>query len=201
MNKMFIGQEEVPVLHVELVRDYSIPAKRVVEAHNSAAVLHAMLDRSPVEQFVSIYVGSDGNMTGAEKIAIGDLEQVHVSMRNLFRGALIAGVPRIILGHVHPTGDVTPSDPDLLLTAAAIQAGSVIGIEVIDHVIVTPRGSHFSIWDNQDEMLRRVDKLALKRMMDSMLGSHPLVDPLMTDRKPKATDIEMMLGELFRFGK
>ena len=183
---MFIGKAEVPEYRVQLVRERNIPTRELLFAEGIADVLHDMLDDSPVEQFVSIYIDARGKMVGAERIAIGDLLTVSVSMRNIFRGAIAACVPSVIIGHNHPLGDCTPSNPDLTMTATAIQAGSIVGIEVRDHVIVSPNGTHFSMWDNRDELQSRFDMIAMERAMKSLVPSHPLVDPLQNNKTADA---------------
>lgn len=197
---MHIGKQEIPQYHLELVRDRSTHPKFVVGTFNSADVLHSMLDTSPVEQFVAIYVNSDGNMVGAEQIAMGDLEHVGIGMRNLFRGALMAAVPRIIMGHNHPHGKAYPSDPDLTITALAIQAGAIVGIEVLDHIIVAPDGTHFSMWDNQQEMVDRVTQISIERHLQEMIGKHALVEPLL-QRANKEDFTNLLLDRLERLTK
>lgn len=190
---MHIGKVEIPVYHLELVRDRSIPLSRVTGTLNTAEVLHAMLDTSPVEQFVVIYLNSEDQMIGAEKIAMGDLEKVAVSMKNVFRGALLAAAPQIILGHNHPHGRALPSDPDLMVTTLAIQIGAMLGIDVRDHVIVSPTGDHYSMWDNQHEMVRRISQIAVEKHLLQIFGSHPMVDPLVSPPPPAIKDFQRIL--------
>jgi DNA repair protein RadC len=160
-----IGDFEVPVYHTELVRDYSIPFQKIGKTEDNARVLHTMLDSSPVEQFVALYVNAASEIIGAEKIAIGDLDRVNVGMRNLFRGAIVAGAYAVVVGHNHPSGNCTPSDEDLTLTGLIISAASYIGITLMDHVIVSPRGNHFSILDNEQEMLIRLMEMKMKKVL------------------------------------
>jgi len=170
-----IGECSVPVFHLELVRDYSIPFEKVTLLENSVKVLHAMLDKSPVEQFVCLHVNSAGEMVGAERIAIGDMEMVHVGIANIFRGAILAGVPKIIVGHNHPSGSVEPSDQDLTLTGLIINASILINITMWDHVIVSPRGNHFSIIENQEAMLARLKLMQVKSLVDKMMKPLPTI--------------------------
>ena len=100
-----------------------------------------------MEQFVVLYINSDGDLIGAEKIAMGQLEQVRVNMSEVFRGAILAGAPRIVVGHNHPTGRAYPSDADIKLTMHIIDSGKMLGIEMFDHIIVAPDGKHYSMMD------------------------------------------------------
>jgi DNA repair protein RadC len=169
-----IGDFEIPVVRVSLVRDYSIPFEKVSALTNTVRVLHAMLDDSPVEQFVCLHVSADGNMVGAERIAVGDLEMVHVGMRNLFRGAMLSGASDIIVGHNHPSGNPDPSDQDIVLTGSIVSAAMLIGMHLIDHVIVSPRGNHFSIIENEKVMLQRLNDIQIKSLLGDMLPKLPL---------------------------
>jgi DNA repair protein RadC len=167
--KTLKGEEAfTPMYHLELVRDRSIPFRRCNPVGEAAQILHEVLDRSPVEQFLCIHMSSDGKMVGLERIAIGTLEQVTVTPADIFRGAILAGVPRIILGHNHPTGSSTPSQPDINMTESMVRAGYMLGVEVYDHVVVSPDGSHTSIYDY-------TTKLATEELLSS--GLSPLDSP------------------------
>jgi len=169
-----IGDFEVPVVRVSLIRDYTLPFEKVSNLPNAVRILHAMLDDSPVEQFVCLHVSAGGDLVGAERIAVGDLEMVHVGMRNLFRGAMLSGASDIIVGHNHPSGNPDPSDHDITLTGAIVSATMLIGMHLIDHIIVSPRGNHFSIMENEKAMLQRLKDIQVKMMLGDMLPKLPL---------------------------
>lgn len=175
---MTIGEQEVPEYTLELVREKIHTYQPTAKAADAAQILHKMLDKSPVEQFVCIYMDPYGKMVGAQKVAMGEETRVEVSIRSIFRGALQACVDSLILGHNHPSGLSEPSNQDLVLTAAAIQAGRLIGMEVYDHVIVSPNGTHFSIFDNREKVFTQLLAIKAAQTIESMIGKHPLVDPL-----------------------
>jgi proteasome lid subunit RPN8/RPN11 len=176
----------VPEYHLELVRDRTIPLKKVLARGKStelaADVLHAMTDKSPVEQLIALYVDLNGDLVGAERLAIGDLASVAQDPRNLLRGAVVASVPTVIIGHNHPTGDPYPSDADITFTVMTVQAASAIHIEVFDHIVVAPAGKHYSIFEHKSEIGARIDKIAMDIKMRQLLAEDhwmvkPLVDP------------------------
>lgn len=171
---VFLGNQEVPVYHVELVRDYSIPYKKGLHSVDSAKILHAMLDTSPVEQFVILYLDINNNMVGAEKIAMGGLDNVKVPLNSIVRGAILAGVSKAILGHNHPSGNPTPSDFDITLTDMAIRASAMAAISIVDHVIVSPNGKHYSIWDNKEDVANRIDRMLVDKQLDMMIEDNPI---------------------------
>jgi len=69
-------------------------------------------------------------------IAIGSLDSTVVHPREVFREATAAAAAAIVIFHNHPSGDPTPSDDDLVLTHRMLSAGTVMGIDVVDHIIL-----------------------------------------------------------------
>ena len=75
-------------------------------------------------------------MTHRATISVGTLDASLVHPREVFAPALDKGATAIILSHNHPSGDPTPSQDDLNLTHRLVEAGIIMGVEIIDHVIV-----------------------------------------------------------------
>jgi len=67
-------------------------------------------------------------------LGIADASLVHP--REVFRAAIQDGAAAIVISHNHPSGDPTPSAEDLRITRQLVEAGRIIGIEVLDHVII-----------------------------------------------------------------
>ena len=71
-----------------------------------------------------------------QTIFIGSLNSSIVHPRDIFREAVKRSAASIVVSHNHPSGNPTPSPEDIELTKRLIEAGSIIGIEVLDHVII-----------------------------------------------------------------
>jgi len=110
----------------------------------AAIALHIIGD-SPVEKMLVIYRGPADDYRGCEIVAMGNMEASGFSPRDLFRGAIVANALGIILAHNHPSGDVRPSTDDIETTRKAKLAGSLLGIDVVDHVIVSAAGDWHSL--------------------------------------------------------
>ncbi len=82
-----------------------------------------------------------------EIVSVGSLTASIVHPRDTFKAAIRESAAAVIFVHNHPSGDTRPSQEDILLTKRLIQAGEVLGIQVLDHIIVGD-GSHFSFRDN-----------------------------------------------------
>jgi len=89
------------------------------------------------EHFVIFYLDSRNQEIKRETISIGSLNANLVHPREVFEPAVRHLAAQIILAHNHPSGDSEPSEDDLLLTKRLVEAGKILGIEVIDHIIIT----------------------------------------------------------------
>ncbi len=69
-------------------------------------------------------------------VARGNLHQVEVDPAQVFRAALLANAHQIIVAHNHPSGDPTPTIEDIELTRRLTQAGEILGIKVLDHIVI-----------------------------------------------------------------
>ena len=70
------------------------------------------------------------------EVVRGSLDMVIVQPREVFRGALLANAAALILAHNHPSGDPTPSADDLALTQRLIQAGALLALDILDHLVI-----------------------------------------------------------------
>ena len=70
------------------------------------------------------------------KLYAGTVNQSNVRVAEVFRQAIIENAPSIIIAHNHPSGDPTPSPDDVALTRALVNAGQLLDIEVLDHLVI-----------------------------------------------------------------
>ena len=115
-------------------------ARAQLESPQQLAVhLLPQFGASPVEQFGLVMLDSKLHILRIKIIAIGSIDSTVAHPREVFREAAVASAAAIVLFHNHPSGDPTPSTDDLELTERMLDAGEVMGITVIDHIIL---GSH-----------------------------------------------------------
>ena len=88
------------------------------------------------EHFVGFYLNSRNQVLRREIISIGSLNASIVHPREVFLPAVAMSAASIILAHNHPSGDPTPSEEDLAITRRLVDAGRLLGIELLDHVVV-----------------------------------------------------------------
>ncbi|MCG9966993.1 DNA repair protein RadC [Pelotomaculum terephthalicicum JT] len=91
------------------------------------------LDR---EHFRALLLNTRNQVIADDEVSIGTLNTSSVHPRELFRNAIKKSAASLILVHNHPSGDDTPSKEDLDVTRRLSEAGRIIGIEVLDHIII-----------------------------------------------------------------
>jgi len=92
------------------------------------------------EHFVIFYLDSRNQEIKREIISVGSLNANLVHPREVFEPAVRNLAAQIILAHNHPSGDPEPSEDDLTITKRLAEAGKIMGIEVVDHIIVVKNG-------------------------------------------------------------
>lgn len=98
-------------------------------------LLHQYKDKKK-EYFICCYLNARHQLIQTEVISIGHLTSTLVHPREVYKPALQQSAVYIILAHNHPSGNVDPSEDDLKLTERLVQAGKILGVEVLDHIII-----------------------------------------------------------------
>jgi len=122
------------------VNDTNLPV--ISDAKDAVAQLSDMRDLKK-EHLVALYLNAKNQLVHKETISMGTLNANLVHPREVFEPALKYSAAQIIAAHNHPSGDPKPSEDDLEVTKRLTEAGKMMGIELMDHVIVS-KNSHFS---------------------------------------------------------
>jgi len=91
------------------------------------------------EHFLTLLLNTRNKVIGVAPVSIGSLDSSIVHPREVFKEAISASAASVIFVHNHPSGDPQPSEDDIKLTRRLVEAGNIVGIEVLDHVIVADR--------------------------------------------------------------
>ena len=143
----------VPVYRLRLVQDGTAEVSPLTSPVDVARHLGDVAS-SDREQMVALFLDTKNRPIGRHLVSVGTVDSTPVQPRDVFRAALVAGsVNGIILAHNHPSGDVTPSRCDDEVTRLIAQAGTLLGIRLLDHVILAPDGGHFSYRDRRPDCL------------------------------------------------
>jgi DNA repair protein RadC len=89
------------------------------------------------EHFVALYLNARNQLIHKETVSIGTLNASLIHPREVFKSAIDCLAASVILAHNHPSGSAEPSEDDSEVTKRLKEAGKILGIEVLDHVILT----------------------------------------------------------------
>ncbi|HUO84471.1 MAG TPA: DNA repair protein RadC [Thermoanaerobaculia bacterium] len=101
-----------------------------------ARTLIARYSHHVQERLGAVYLDAKNRIIREREIYVGTLNATTVSTRDVLRYALMDHAAAVIIFHNHPSGDPSPSSEDLLFTKRMVEAGRVMGVEVMDHLIL-----------------------------------------------------------------
>lgn len=138
-------------VRVQLVREGTALEyhKPITCAQEVVSLIGPRLEAADREVFLSIPLSTRNVPIGVEEVAIGSQNASIIHPREIFRSAILAGATSLILAHNHPSGSPDPSAEDRTITKRLKDAGELLGIKILDHVIIG-HGSHFSFADQGD---------------------------------------------------
>jgi DNA repair protein RadC len=95
------------------------------------------------EEFHALLLDAKNHLLLRERITLGLVDRTQIHPREVFRSAIRENCSRVLLVHNHPSGDPTPSAQDIAANRQLVEAGKIIGIEVLDHVVIgNPARAH-----------------------------------------------------------
>jgi DNA repair protein RadC len=96
----------------------------------------SFLMRETKEMFLTLHLDGKNRIVCLDLVSIGSLNQSIVHPREVFKTACLSNAAAVLLIHQHPTGDPSPSQEDISITRRLKEAGEIMGIKVLDHIIV-----------------------------------------------------------------
>jgi DNA repair protein RadC len=128
---------------INFVREVSIkyrgPRRAITSvrmAQDVAAFIRKVLPDNAREHFVALYLDGSHSIVAFSITSTGTVNNCLVHAREVFQPAILVGAVAVAVGHNHPSGQCSPSDPDDRVTANLKEAGVLLGIALLDHVIV-----------------------------------------------------------------
>ena len=109
----------------------------VTNSSIAAEIIRNQIEDFNIENFLILSFNSRNKMISAEVSTVGTLTSSLVHPRETFNIAIRNHAAKIIIAHNHPSGEIDPSDDDLKITKRLVEAGKLLGIDVLDHLIVT----------------------------------------------------------------
>jgi DNA repair protein RadC len=127
-----------------VVMDEVAPYCEVGISHKNdvAKIMRRLVAGSPREHFFAFYLNVKNRIVGYECFGIGNECSVNVHPSELLRSALVSGCRTMIVSHNHPSGSVEPSREDVDLTKCLADGCKLVGLQLLDHVIVTESSTY-----------------------------------------------------------
>lgn len=130
----------------EQAASYNYPCdEKIASSETIAKIMRNCfkIDKQVKEHFYTITLDTKLKITGVNLVSVGNLDSSPVHPREVFTSAIATpGTAAVIVVHNHPSGDATPSNQDIEVTARLERAAEVLGIKLLDHIIVA--GNNFT---------------------------------------------------------
>jgi len=121
-----------------MVKEGSVEYKKepIRGSHDLFKLMVELFRNADREEFWVVSLDCKHRPINANLVSVGSLSVAIVHPREVFKAAILSNAKAILLSHNHPSGDCKPSEEDYALTARLSEAGKVLGIDVLDHVVV-----------------------------------------------------------------
>ena len=124
-------EKECSINYPEIDRKMTSP-EHIVDLAKNYLRLHEQSE----EYLYMLVMNNKLHLTGVFELSHGNVNSSIMSVREIFQKALLANAVSIILIHNHPSGDPKPSNEDINVTKRAVDAGDIVGVQVLDHIII-----------------------------------------------------------------
>lgn len=143
-------EAEIPEIQLHYVREANVQVtKKVNSSHQAANIIREIIGPKKMkiqEQFIVLYLNPKNDIIGYYRHSKGGIDSTLVDLRLIFALGLKCLAVSIMVGHNHPSGNTRPSESDIKLTKKLSEAGRVMNIRLLDHVIVSD-SDHYSHTD------------------------------------------------------
>lgn len=139
--------KRVSIVSCKLVKEASLlyAQRKISQPEDADSLVRGFLEDADREKMILVCLDRKGQPTVIQIISIGTLHSSLVHPREVFKTAILANSASIILAHNHPSSDPTPSCEDIEVTKRIKEAGEIIGIELLDHLIIGTDGNFISL--------------------------------------------------------
>ena len=117
-----------------------IELPKITSSNDAFKIMQPILGELPHEEFWILLLDNSHKVLEKKNISIGGITGTLVDIRLVFKKAIEAGAVAMVLSHNHPSGNLKPSHQDKALTMKLVEAGKLLDIKVLDHLIITQQG-------------------------------------------------------------
>ncbi|RTX70532.1 DNA repair protein RadC [Mammaliicoccus sciuri] len=144
-----MSRKRIDVVKVQMVKEDTLwyLKRSIGEPKDAADIMREFIGNADREHFILICLNSKNEPTHIETVSIGTINFAVIHPRETFKTTILSNATGIIIGHNHPSGDVTPSPEDIKITQRIKEISEMMGIILYDHITFS-ENDHHSIMDN-----------------------------------------------------
>ena len=130
--------KRIDIVSIKMIKESSFlyQTRTISSPKDAYEMIKEQLEGLDREQFIIACLNTKNEPTNISVVAVGTLNKAIVHPREVFKEAIKRSAASVICAHNHPSGDPTPSEQDIGLTHRLYEAGELIGIKVLDHLII-----------------------------------------------------------------
>ena len=130
--------KRVSIVSISMVKERSILyyGRVIASPQDGVDLVKQYLENSDREKLIVVGLDTKNQPTFIDTVSIGVLNTSLVHPREVFKSAILGNSASIVLFHNHPSGDIDPSEDDIEVTKRIADAGKLLGIPLVDHIII-----------------------------------------------------------------
>ena len=130
--------KRINIVSIKMVKESSFQylARQILSPNGAYQMIKEQLEGLDREQFIIACLNTKNEPINITVVSVGSLNKAIVHPREVFKTAILSNAASVMAFHNHPSGDTTPSDQDIQLTHRLVEAGELLGIKLLDHLII-----------------------------------------------------------------
>ena len=133
--------KRINIVSIKMVKESSFlyQTRTISSPKDAYEMIKEQLEGLDREQFIIACLNTKNEPTNITVVSVGSLNKAIVHPREVFKTAILSNAASIMAFHNHPSGETTPSQHDIQLTNRLYEAGELLGIKLLDHLIIGDR--------------------------------------------------------------
>ncbi|MGN9120428.1 JAB domain-containing protein [Turicibacter bilis] len=133
--------KRIDIVSIKMVKESSFlyQTRTISSPKDAYEMIKEQLEGLDREQFIIACLNTKNEPTNISVVSVGTLNKAIVHPREVFKTAILSNAASIMAFHNHPSGETTPSQQDIQLTNRLYEAGELLGIKLLDHLIIGDR--------------------------------------------------------------
>ena len=130
--------KRINIVSIKMVKESSFlyQTRTISSPKDAYEMIKEQLEGLDREQFIIACLNTKNEPTNITMVSVGTLNKAIIHPREVFKTAILSNAASIMAFHNHPSGETTPSQQDIQLTKRLYEAGELLGIKLLDHLII-----------------------------------------------------------------